>query len=287
MKDQKLYKILKKHYEWKYDSKKDRWKAPEISDEEATYVASKGYPINIKPVKGSSADSPFPQETTVKHDEACVRLMKAFRQLKLKDVANGFLASLSSQGIEYRAGLAAYAYAMHFPKHKFTPGKKNKKNCAVCGMEKIQKFDFSGMYYRLYDWGYGLRLDPMEPAFCLEFFSTLPKVTPTAQDIKNFKLVIKEIEKAPPTDTGRKIGERIKKLINTNNKYKVDYFMETLAICGILETEEYKGFDKEYMLFWKTQNRPHKNAESDPPLCFWRAKDGINYQSLKTFFPNL
>ncbi len=283
----RLYSILKKHYEWKYDSKKDKWKAPEISTQDIEYVASEGYPINVKPVKGSYADEPYPQSTLVKHDEACERLLKAFKSLKLKDVADGFLASLSSEGIEYRTGLAAYAYAMNFPKHRFTADKKKKKMCAVCGMESSQEFDFSEMYYRFYDWGYGLRLDPMVPAFCLEFFKTLEKVTPTTQDIKNFKLVIKEIEKAAPDDSGRKIGERIKKLINTSNKYKIDYFMETLAICGILETNEYKGHDKEFMDFWKTQKRPNKNSESDPPLCFWSAKDGINYSSLKKFFPKV
>lgn len=88
-------------------------------------------------------------------------------------------------------------------------------------------------------------------------------------------------------DTGRKIGERIKKLINTSNKYKIDYFMETLAICGILETEDSKGYDKKFTPASEIKHSSRKNEESDPPLCFWRAKDGINETSLKKIFPQV
>lgn len=256
------YQLLKRYYEKGYRP----------TAEETAALRARGFGLSVK--------------TPVTHDEAGARLAKAFANAKRQDVAGAFLYSITSGRMEYRTGLAAYAYAMHFPKHKFTPGQRRPDICSVCGMRPVEEFDFAKMYYRKFDWGNGLRTNPLEPAYDLEFFNALPPVAPTADDIKTFRAIIKIILAAAPDDTGRKIQEKTKKLLK-GNKYTREYFFETLGICGILETKDFKGYNHQFMTVWEAQggkSRPHKFVECDPPLSFWRGADGFNDLSLRYFF---
>lgn len=287
--DKKAYTILKKHYEWKLNKKEGKRIPYFPTPEEVQYVSDVGLPIVVD--YNQTEEDMFGGKqncTTISHDEATKRLLAAYKNTKLIQASNAFLYSISSKAVEFRTGLPAFAYAMHFPKHDFKKSDKSSM-CRICGMEKKDEFDFSEKYYRKFDWGNGLRNNPMEPAFDLEFFNTLPEVQPTNTDIKLFKSIITLIEKSDPEDTARAIENKTKDILK-GNKYTREYFFETLGVCGILETEDFKGYDKEFMTIWKSQggnSRPNKFVECDPPLSFWKAKDGINWKSLHYFFPQI
>lgn len=258
-------RLLKSCYEKEYQP----------TESELATLVEGGYPIHT--------------EQSISHQEAVERLLKVREKITIKEASDAFLASLGSQGIEYRTGLAPLAYSLHFPEHKYKKSPGSSKICAICGMNQSENFDLTEMAYRKYDWGNGMRSEPFTVAFDLEFFAQLPKVKPTSEDIELFRKVLSEIESANPNDTGRKIADRLKTVV-TGNKYTRDYFFESLAVCGLLETPDFPGFDKKFMTIWKAQgggSRPNKVVECDPPLSFWRAEHGINQESLSRFFPQI
>lgn len=224
---------------------------------------------------------------SVSHDEAIERLIKARAKIAVTSAAKAFVYSLPRKQMELRTGLSPMAYAKHFPLHPYEPMPNGRASCRVCGMKEIEEYDPTETWMRFFDWGEGLRNTPLQPALALEFFGELSPVEPSDADLAIFREILARIAAAEPQETGRKVQDRCKDLI-PGNKYTREYVFETLGICGLLRTKEIPGFNERFLTIMETQgggSRPHKNVECDPPLSFWRGRDGINEDAFREFFP--
>lgn len=289
--DKKTFDILKKHYHYKLDKNTGKYIPNFITDEEVKYVAAQGYSIKIDDIIPDWRWYGGNYYTQITHNAAQERLLKAFAKVNLLDISNAFLYSLSTQDSCYSNALSAYVYAMNFPTHAYDKTVDSNPICKICGMLEEEDVDFTYQYYlRAKPSGFvGLGYTPISPTLELELFLDLLKVIPTNEDIRLFKIIIKAIENAAPTDRARAVQDNLKDILK-GNKYTRQAFFETLGHCGILETENFKGFDKKFMTIWDRQganSRPHISIECDPPLSFWTGKDGINHQSLAYFFPQI
>ena len=67
------------------------------------------------------------------------------------------------------------------------------------------------------------------------------------------------------------------------NKREVIGLLETLAICGILETEQHKSPFHGYVNLGLAPKKSHKSDWSYP-VDFWEPSDGINKEAFKFWF---
>ena len=67
---------------------------------------------------------------TPTHDEAISRLRAAVERLKLHQVADGFLASLSTRRLEWRSALGSYSVARWMPEHEATARSRPCSRCS-------------------------------------------------------------------------------------------------------------------------------------------------------------
>lgn len=65
------------------------------------------------------------------HDVAISRLAVAAQQLSPRQVADGFLASLSTRRLEWRSALGSYSVARWLPNHEAV---LVEKRCDICGL---------------------------------------------------------------------------------------------------------------------------------------------------------
>lgn len=72
------------------------------------------------------------------------------------------------------------------------------------------------------------------------------------------------------------------KLLNCN-KQEVVGILETLAICGILETPEHRGFLDSFTPL-KLRDTGDLRQSLSYPLNWWRGKNGVNFDHVKRVF---
>src|SRR5206468_8930540 len=70
---------------------------------------------------------------TLDHDEFVARAVRACAQVTRKQVAEAFLASLTTRRLELRSALASYAVGRHMPLHRFKANDPDSHRCLICG----------------------------------------------------------------------------------------------------------------------------------------------------------
>ena len=75
---------------------------------------------------------------TVTHDDIVARLLTIRRRVTLEQVADAFLASLSTRRLELRSALGSFSFGAHFPDHRLVEHARGRMpsgrlQCRLCG----------------------------------------------------------------------------------------------------------------------------------------------------------
>lgn len=216
------------------------------------------------------------------HDEVIKKCFNAYAGCEKEHFTNLFLASLSSNRLDYRSGLSAYAIMQTFPNHVFET--INDYDCKICCETPELNIDFNMInMFRFFCGGIaGVN------ASCLYFFlnehKKLINIYPTLLDFKLFRMIMDVIlsvdEKATPTI----LQKEIKKISCFKaTKEQIQYFLETLGYCSILETSTHKGFLFQYTNLGIPPRKTH-SSDWKYPVDFWKGKDGINHYAYEFWF---
>lgn len=226
------------------------------------------------------------------HNQAIDWLFEAKPKIDKEHVTALFLASFSSNRLEWRSGLPAYVLSSHFPYHQYSKTDENNSfYCPICGdmlIDDPQEIDLSFYNYTRFTSGGEMvvddRFEVSRLAFCLDQHSRLPKVAPNQDDIIIFKNIIDTILQCGEADTPNDLEKSLasKKLFKSNH-WQRRFLLETLSFCNIIESPRATGYTSKFI----TPNKRYRDdhvSEWHYPIRLWRGQHGINKAALNYWF---
>lgn len=220
------------------------------------------------------------------HESAQEEVFKELSICNKKNITDLFLASLSSNRLDWRIGLPVYAIMQTFPMHIFEPASSELLNqCSLCcsnPREILQLSFFSQIRFFV---GGAVCCDIYEYAFVLKQNNLLHLVKPEQKDFAIFSNILYILKNADTKDTPSKLLKKLKVKGFKANEEQKKALLDTLGYCSILETKEHKGFLTKYTNLGVT---PRKSRSSDfhYPVDWWTGADGINTTAFKFWFEN-
>ena len=212
------------------------------------------------------------EDLSISHEEAIRILTQSLKCISLSDAANSFLYSLSTRDMEYRYILASYVYAVSWL--MFDSGRTDKVPFRLDRtFYNFVKYQGGGIWGRI-----------GKPIFYLNEFAHMDKQTPTNID----KNILKEIISISSAMSDQATGIMLCKKIHESkllpcNKSEIIGILETLAICGILETPEHKGYIHSFTPPLMRDTGDLRQSLSYP-LNWWRGENKVNYDNCYKIF---
>ena len=220
---------------------------------------------------------------TMDHDAIIRAICAAARKVTLRDASDAFLASLGSGPLRGRATLAHLAYASNLREHAFAPnGGEQSYMCSTCGVSDSDEIDRDDFLLSL-EKGDGVSAWTINALVDLESFATLPRVTPAAGDIVCFNAMLDVIAKLPAAGRATDLAKKWK--VPRTNAYSRAAMVESLGICGLLETDDHPGHLTRWVSFWEYEEVPNIGGDGRPPAAWWRGADGVDRGALDLVFP--
>jgi len=219
------------------------------------------------------------------HEEALSQAFQEVANAAKEHVTSLFLASFSSNRLDWRAGLSAYAMMQCFPAHDFVPvSLENHYTCGICcsqPSEKVRRSSYSRVRFNL---GSLVAYDIYELAFNLQQHNLLQVCEPTEEDLRIFSDILTILSEADDAATPTKVQKLlrpVKGFKSTEEQRRA--VMTTLGYCSVLETEKHKGF---LHTFSNMCEVPRKSRSTDwrYPIDWWMGSDGLNKEAVKFWF---
>ena len=262
--DAKALKILKDTY---WTSK--GWRDKPVTAP-ADFAYAKAHRLMFDPIK-------------ITHDAAVKTARAAAAKLKPRDVANGFLASLSSGRLDLRSALGTYAIGRHLPAHKLKT-ERDWPGCAICGSDVGGKWpeDLSVLNFERFRWGGVRHDDPVYIGFDLQRFAERELPPYTKEDEAIMREVLKFADSQPPKTRPSQLAKEIKVVPGSIEQRKK--LVEILGFAGILQSAKHTGY---FTAFTPLIDCEETAGEWNYPVCWWRGSDGVNWDAVKFWFPKL
>lgn len=245
--------------------------------------------ISKKDLEELKKENHFPNNfVQQEHDKIIVNLKKFSKQWTIKEASDAFIASLWSAPIIWRSLLTGKLIADSIQEHNYTPYSSS-NTCRICGIKENSNIDRSLEWYFLMTNGTSLDGDLFGHLVAMEELSNekiLPK--PNDYDLWVFRKMLTVIRLLPDKARYSKAAEFLKKenLLPSKKLYLYKNLLESLAIIGILDTNDYPGMATSYTTYEKRDMRPNTKVEVQAPLAWWDSNIGINENTLKTIFSN-
>ena len=248
-----------------------------------TYWTTDGWRGDVPPPPEAAlaAGIMFAEPWVAGHDEVVETARAAAAGLDRTEVAEAFLAGLTSRRLDLRSALGSYAVARHLPAHAFQPGVDDHR-CDICGLIADDRpIDRNVLNFERFKWG-GVRRDDLEyVAFDLVQFARAPRLEPGPADLDLGRALIEAIRALPPRTTAAKAVAALKVL--PGGRDERGSVLEILSVCGILRTGSRPGYAEAFVPYAARAQQ----AELCYPLCWWRASDGVSDAELQTVLPSL
>ncbi|MFB0840773.1 hypothetical protein [Paenibacillus oleatilyticus] len=215
------------------------------------------------------------------HDEAIQLAIQEMKNCDKKHIINLFLASLSTDRLDWRTGLSAYTIMRMFPSHSFQGNERYCDNCSYLYRDIVDLSFINGIRF---DVGGIISGNIYAFHFMLSEHNKLPNQKPNERDFTLFRSILNTLENAATNDGPSKLEKEIKKIDGfKSTKESRKALLETLGFCSILETEEHKGFLHK---FTNLGLAPRLRHSSDwlYPVDWWKGKEGINRDALHFWF---
>lgn len=215
------------------------------------------------------------------HDEAIQLAISELKNCDKKHITNLFLASLSTNRLDWRAGLSAYSIMRVFPNHSFQGNGRYCENCSDLYKDAVDLSFINGTRFEV---GGIISGTIYDFHFMLSQHNKLPDQKPNERDFALFRSILHTLENAATNDGPSKLEKEIKKIDGfTSTKESRKALLETLGFCSILETDEHRGF---LHRFTNLGLAPRFRHSSDwlYPVDWWKGKEGINREALHFWF---
>ncbi len=224
-------------------------------------------------------------DVCVSHDDLVKRANDIVGHVGRRQVADAFLASLSTRRLDWRSAIASWCYLSCLPDHSST---SPKTRCDVCGWHNDPKRanDLNVLNFERHKWGGVRRDDLLFAVFDIERFADTSVTSPTSDDRDLFLQIVSAIKGVPPETTPTKLQAHLPKSLKSN-KDERDVVLDILGICGILQSGEHRGYYESFTSSCDRELPPHRFIDRAYPFCWWRGSDGINVDALKQFFGDL
>lgn len=251
------------------------WKAePRTSEEDFALARDSGYMFDPK---------------SLDHDDVVKWLLASARRATREDIADAFMASLSSRRLDWRSALGSYAFARNFPDHEFAVDARysfSSRLCVICGLYAERKeIDLNVMNFERHKWG-GVRHDvPTYAAFDLDQFSSIERTKPLGRDRQILDGILNASEDLAPearvADLEKSLTGRFR-----SNKWERRVVIEILGICGILQPDGHRSYFEEFPTFAEreTDYPPVHRIDWRYPVCWWRGRDRTDHRAVSHYF---
>lgn len=235
-----------------------------VKDEDFAYAKSQG--VMFDPV-------------VVDHDEVVRRVGALVKTVDLRQVVDGFLASLSTRRLDWRSALGSYCAARWLPDHS---DPKEAPHCRICGMYPGE-VDLSVMNFERHKWGGVRHAQPHFAEFDLRLFLSSPPPPPVEEDLSIFRDLVAAISNVAPNVTSAQLHSYFPKSLKAN-KAERDRVVAILGLCGVLGTHAHAGFGEQFVPFHQRVLPERHFVDMDYPACWWKGSDGVNRQRLQAVF---
>ncbi|QQB73767.1 hypothetical protein I6H56_10715 [Fusobacterium canifelinum] len=228
--------------------------------------------LNLEEIEHIKEMALLREDTPVIEKEFVTNLEKMLTKISLEEVSNAFLYSLSTRDLNYRYILASYIYARSW--FKYDKGKEY----------KIPKEITATFFNWLKYCSGGIWGEIAKPYYYLSEFLNMEKKIPKEEDYEILKKILffsDNFEKGKTATMLR--NELAKEKLFPSNKDEVTGLLETLGICGILETKEHKGFLDNFTPMFERDSGDLRQYFSYP-FHWWKGKDRVNYENVKNIF---
>ena len=258
-----------------------------------SFYTNKGFqPGKSKEFEFAKAEGLMFDNIKMTHDEGIAWLLEV-RELVLKEkVTDLFIASFSTRRLDLRSGLAAFAIARYFPKHKLDNKEDWGHYCRICGdhsYELHQERELNLYNYKRFSTGgyESMHSSPDAIAFYLDQINRLVHVKSTPLDIEIWNKIKSIVLESHNYKSANDLEKALGKLkVFKSNREERRALLETLSLIGIIETKEHKGYFEKFMPQIQRERRPSGATPNQwcYPILWWKGKDGINEKALEFWF---
>jgi hypothetical protein len=220
------------------------------------------------------------------HDQAIAQLHAALERVSLRQVADGFLSSLSTRRVEWRSALGSYSVARWLPTHAHMPETFGELRCRICGLYEDptgEEQDLNVLNFERLKWGGVRHSDPIYATLDLELFAGAPPPAPSEEDLRIFRDLVECLVSVSPTLTSAQLHKHFPVSLKAN-KAERDQIVAILGLCGILGTVQHPGFGERFVPEHERQLPDRHFVDMAYPACWWRGSDGLNEDRLREAF---
>jgi hypothetical protein len=217
----------------------------------------------------------------VDHATALARVLEFAGRIDRRQVADAFLASLSTRRLDWRSALGSFATFQHASLHNVAD---EDRRCAVCGFYlNVQSVDLNLLNFERLKWG-GVRHDHVNYAVLdLGLFLDARTPQPTTRDISIFRDLLAAIEAVPPGVSSAALHTYFPKSLK-GNKTERDVIVGILGYCGLLGTARHPGYSDAFVPVGARELPHRRYVDMAYPACWWRSDDGVNQRLLAEYF---
>lgn len=219
----------------------------------------------------------------ISHKKLGEKIESIYLKIDKQEVVNFFISSLSTRRLDYRSFISSYAIARVFKAHKYESIEG--RFCKKCGIydDDESEYDLNILNFEKIKWG-GVRLEHIDYVlFDLEQFLKLEKVTPKKEDYEILNKIKEIIINSSENDRPRQLERKLRVIIKSN-AYERETILNILGICGIMETDNQKGFFENFILKSERELRPVSKTDWSYPVDWWQGKFGINEKAWDFYF---
>jgi hypothetical protein len=263
MVDKKAIKILFKRY-WSSVG----WTDTNLTRDELEYAKAAGVMFD---------------QREFSHDDIIKQVNIIVNTLSLKEIADQFIASLSTRRLDLRSALGSYIVGKYLIDHEFT-GDENQ--CTYCGTYNKEREieDLNVLNFERFKWGGIRHLYPLYIAFDLEQYSRTEKLVPTSEDYEILNRIFMIINEFPHDGKIRDLEKAIAKVLKSNKEER-EILLQIFGFCSILSTNDYPGFINDFIPFVDREVPDHYKNDWSYPVCWWKGRNRLNKNAVKVIFP--
>jgi hypothetical protein len=219
----------------------------------------------------------FEASRTATHDEIVASVAASYSKIAQQEVADCFLASLSTRRLDLRSALSSFVVAGHLQPHPFQPGPPEISGaCAVCGLFEVDEdIDLNVLNFERFKWGGVRRSDLTYIWLDLQQFGEADRAQPTDADRTAFEQLLHTLAAIPADWTASKAAGKPWAGI-LSNKAEREVLLDILGVYSVLETPEHRGFMDQFVRAADRTLPPYRYVERAYPVCWWRAEYGVN-----------
>lgn len=218
---------------------------------------------------------------TLDHAALQERMFSAYAQASKQHVVDNFILGVQENRPELRAGLSAYAFMQHFPRHD--EQLHHDFACAVCGHIGDDPFDGTWLSNVAHSAGavIGGGIDVI--TFLLEQQNRTPHRRPASSSTLVALLRLLHHD-AAPDETPTRIVKRVRAIAGLQvNVEQAKHLLDLLGHAGLLRTPTHPGLAQRFV---HVGLMPRKSHSSDwcYPVDFWTGAQGVNAEALHFWF---